>query len=175
VPKSELQLDIPFNSQQDGVMKIYFLHNRNAANPIFLNWTRLILFAAICMAQPAVLFAADEAPVVKYKPAFDIQLNASTSAIVAAYLKANRSSTPEIAVKRWKAFLSEYAEDENIEDMTDLTLIRQANFELMRLYYQKGQFVEADKLLKKVADYTVYSMPEPAMGKEWCRSNNFCN
>jgi hypothetical protein len=136
--------------------------------------TRLILFAAICVVQAGVSFAAEELPGVKYKPAFEVQLSANTSAVVAAYLHAYRSSSPEIAIKRWEAFLEEYATDDSIEDITDLILIRQANCELMRLYYQNGKIVEADKLLNKSDEYAAFSMPEPGKARMWCRENQYC-
>jgi DNA-binding SARP family transcriptional activator len=62
---------------------------------------------------------------------------------VAAYLLAYRSSTSEVAIKRWEKFLDEYANDgESIEDLTELILLRQAHYELMRLYYQNGRIKE---------------------------------
>lgn len=147
---------------------------RYAGKPMYMIWTRLIFLAAICMAQVGVSFAAEELPGVKYKPVFEMQMSANTSAVVAAYLHAYRSSSPEIAIKRWEALLEEYAADDSIEDITDLTLIRQANFELMRLYYQNGKFAEADKLLKKSDDYMAFSMPEPEKARMWCRQNQYC-
>jgi hypothetical protein len=147
---------------------------RYAVNPMLLNLIRLILLAAICMAQAGVSCAAEELPGVKYKPAFEVQLSANTSTVVAAYLHAYRSASREIAIRRWEAFLEEYATDDSIEDITDLTLIRQANFELMRLYYQNGKIVEADKLLKKSDEYAAFSLPEPEKARMWCRENQYC-
>ena len=144
-----------------------------AAKTMNTIWARLILLIFISVAQAGISFA-EELPGVKYKPVFEVQLHANTSPIVAAYLHANHSSSPETAIKRWEAFLEEYAADDSIEDITDLTLIRQANFELMRLYYQNGKIVEADKLLKKSDDYTAFSMPEPEKARMWCRQNEYC-
>ena len=149
------------------------LPSRYAGKPMNMIWAQILL-ASICVVQTEVSFAAEELPGVKYKPVFEVQMNANTSAVVAAYLHAYRSTSPEIAIKRWEAFLAEYAADDSIEDITDLTLIRQANFELMRLYYQNGKLSEADKLLKKSDDYTAFSMPEPGKARMWCRQNQYC-
>ena len=146
---------------------------RYAAKTMNMIWTRLIFLIVICVAQSGVSFA-DELPGIKYKPVFEVQLKANTSPIVAAYLHAYHTSSPEIAIKRWEAFLEEYAADDSIEDITDLTLIRQANFELMRLYYQNGKITEADALLKKSDDYVAFSMPEPEKARMWCRQNQYC-
>lgn len=111
----------------------------------------------------------------KYMPAFDVKLDTKTSPIVGAYLNASRSPTAEIAIKRWESFLGDYAENEFIEDLTDLTLLRQAHFELMRLYYQKGRIAEADGLLKKADDFATFSVPEPDKAKLWCNQNKYCD
>jgi hypothetical protein len=119
--------------------------------------------------------ASDASMPDKYKPAFNVNLDAKTSPIVAAYLNASHSPAAEIAIKRWEAFLGEYEADESIEDITDMTLLRQAHFELMRLYYQKGRTVEADGLLKKADDFTAFSVPEPEKAKLWCNQNKYCD
>jgi hypothetical protein len=90
-------------------------------------------------------------------------------------LGASRSPTVEIAIKRWESFLGDYAEDESIEDITDMTLLRQAHFELMRLYYQKGRIAEADGLLKKADDFAAFSVPESDKAKLWCNQNKYCD
>jgi hypothetical protein len=118
---------------------------------------------------------ADASEPSKYKPAFEVKLHAKTSPIVAAYLNASRSPTDEIAIKRWEAFLGEYAANESIEDLTDMTLLRQAHFELMRLYYQKGRIAEADGLLKKTDDFEAFSVPDPDKAKLWCNQNKYCD
>jgi hypothetical protein len=137
---------------------------------------RASLFAAICLTSlhAPVVLAVDPATGAKYRPAFEIGLDPGAGPIVAAYLHASQSPTPEVAMKRWEAFLAEYAEDRSPEDITDLTLLRQAHFELMRLYYRKGRVKEADRLLKKADDYAVYSVPEAAAAGEWCKVNKFC-
>lgn len=132
--------------------------------------------ATIYLAFPMVTYAAEISTPEKYKPAFDVKLDASSNPLVAAYLQASRSPTSDVAIKRWEAFLGEYVNNEDsIEDITDLTLLRQAHFELMRLYYQKGRVVEADGLLKKADDFEVFAVPEPSKAKSWCSLNKYCN
>ena len=130
--------------------------------------------AIASVALTATALAADGTSGGKYKPVFEAKLAADSGAIVAAYLQAYRSPTPEVAIKRWEKFLGEYAEGDSVGDITDLTLLRQAHLELMRLYYQKGRVEEADRLLKKAADYAVYLASDPAEGERWCRANKFC-
>jgi hypothetical protein len=134
------------------------------------------LAVAICLTSLNISFlsAADPTLGAKYSPAFEIGLDPGASAIVAAYLRASQSPTSEIAITRWENFLAEYAEDRSPEDITDLTLVRQAHFELMRLYYRKGRVKEADRLLKKADDYAVYSVPEAAAAERWCKAHKFC-
>jgi hypothetical protein len=141
---------------------------------MWLNWIRAIGVAIASVALSTTAPAADGTTGEKYKPVFEVRLAANSGAIVAAYLRAYRSPTSEVAIKRWENFLGKYAEDDSIEDITGLTLLRQAHLELMRLYYQKGRVKEADRLLKKANDYLVYSVPEPAKAESWCKANNFC-
>jgi hypothetical protein len=141
---------------------------------IWLHSARAMAVAFVSFALTTAAPAADGTSGGKYKPVFQVKLAADSGAIVAAYLRAYRSPTPEVAIKRWEHFLSEYAERDSIGDITDLTLLRQAHLELMRLYYQKGQVEEADRLLKKADDYAVFSVSEPAEGERWCRANKFC-
>jgi tetratricopeptide (TPR) repeat protein len=141
---------------------------------ITLNWMRVIALAIAYLALTAVASAADGTTGGKYRPVFEVKLSQDAGALVASYLRAYRSPTPEVAVKRWEKFLKEYADSESIEDMTDLTLLRQGHLELMRLYYQKGRIEEADQLLKKANDYATYSVPEPPDGQRWCKVNKYC-
>ncbi len=141
---------------------------------MWLNLTRAIVVAIASVALPVATLAADGTLGGRYKPVFEVKLAADSGTIVAAYLRAYRSPTPEVAIKRWENFLGEYAEGDSIGDITDLTLLRQAHLELMRLYYQKGRVEEADRLLKKAGDYAVYSVSDPAEGERWCRANKFC-
>jgi len=138
------------------------------------NWTRLVLLAAIvCLATIAEV-SADGASSKKYKPVFEVKLTPDSGELVADCLRAYRSSTPAVAIQRWEAFLGKYAGDLSIGDLTELTLLRQAHLELMRLYYQQGRVTEADTLLKKAEDYEVFSVPEPAKAQQWCGQNKYC-
>lgn len=135
----------------------------------------MVVIAIFAIALTSAAPAADETSGAKYMPAFVMKFPAASSLIVAAYRLAYRSSTSAVAVKRWEKFLDEYANNgESIEDMTDLILLRQAHFELMRLYYQAGRIKEGDRLLKKAEDFAVYSVPEPSQGISWCKENKYC-
>lgn len=136
-------------------------------------WTRFVVAALVGLASFGAVTAyggADE----KYKPLFEVKLSPDSGEVVAAYLRAYRSPMPVVAIQRWEAFLSEYAGDTSIGDLTELTLLRQAHLELMRLYYQNGRVKEADRLLKKADDYAVFSVPEPTKAQLWCRQNKYC-
>jgi len=129
---------------------------------------------AILFSTVAGVAVATDTPAAKYKPVFEVELTATPGSITAAYLRAYRSPTPEVAVKRWEDFLKEYAVD-SVDDLTEVTLLRQAHLELMRLYYQRGKVKEADNLLRKANDaYPVYSVPEPERAEQWCRQNKYC-
>ena len=137
---------------------------------------RIILLGGILGSTSlTTLTMADEGkPAGVYRPAFQVDLAVAPGTVTAAYLKAAKSVTPELAIKRWEAFLREYGEDNSIEDLTDITLIRQAHLELMRLYYTKGRTRDGDRLLEKANSYAIYSVPTPAQGEQWCRENKFC-
>lgn len=142
---------------------------------MWLNWIRLVALATAAVAVAAPAADGEATPGGNYKPAFGVGLPPTSSEIVADYIRASRSPTPDVAVKRWREFLRKWADDASIEDMTELTLLRQAHFELMRLYYQMGHAREADILLRKADDYAVYSVPEPAKARQWCQTNKFCD
>lgn len=98
---------------------------------MWLTWIRAGVIAIGSLALASVAASEDRSPSVKYRPVFEVKLSPDTSALVAAYLDAYRSSTSEVALKRWETFLEEYAVGESIEDITDLTLLRQAHLELL--------------------------------------------
>jgi len=75
-----------------------------------------------------------------------------------SYAKAASSTSAKEALERWQGFLAEYANGEP-GDLTELTLIRQAHFELARLYYLSGRTSEADQLIRKADEYTVEAAP----------------
>jgi hypothetical protein len=137
---------------------------------------RGVALAVIAIALSVHAYAADPSTRARYKPALEVDLDAQAGAIAAAYLHANRSTNPDEAIDRWKKFLAEYANGgQSIEDLTELTFVRQAHLELMRLYYLKGRIKEADNLLRKAEDYVVYSVPQPAAAEHWCRTNKYCD
>jgi hypothetical protein len=138
------------------------------------NWLPVLAAVIASLALALDVAAGENTADGKYKPAFEMTLPATSGTIVADYRRAYRSATAQMAVKRWEEFLRKYGDGESIEDITDLTLLRQASYELMRLYYQMGRSEEADILLRKAADYATYSIPEPAKAKQWCETNKFC-
>lgn len=165
-------MDVPRLAEADGRAPV--TGNIMRLDHMWLTWKRAGVIAISSLTLTAATTAEDVSSSVKYRPVFEVKLPPDTSALVAAYLQAYRSSTPEVAIKRWESFLDEYAVGESIEDITDLTLLRQAHLELMRLYYRKGRVQDGDRVLKKADDYATYSMPEPAKARRWCRENKYC-
>src|SRR6266571_8936741 len=80
---------------------------------MWLNLTRAIVVAIASVALPVATLAADGTLGGRYKPVFEVKLAADSGTIVAAYLRAYRSPTPEVAIKRWENFLGEYAEGDS--------------------------------------------------------------
>ena len=93
-----------------------------------------------------------------YQPLFSASPAKSMGLVGASYAKAAGSTSAKEAIERWQAFLAEYANGEP-GDLTELTLIHQAHFELARLYYLSGRTSEADKLIRKADEYTVEATP----------------
>ena|SRR5258705_12990816 len=93
-----------------------------------------------------------------YQPLFSASAAKSMGLVGKSYANAASSPSATVAMGRWKAFLAEYANGEP-GDLTELTLVRQAHFELARLYYLNGQASEADQLMRKAEDYTVEAAP----------------
>lgn len=122
------------------------------------------------------MLAGDGTGSEKYAPLFEVDVAYEPGTVTDHYMKAYRSPTQKIAIQQWEAFLAEHVpyEPATIEDMTDLTLIRLAHFELMRLYYLSGRNSDADKLLKKANELVVYSSPEQGEAKRWCRIHGYC-
>ena len=114
-----------------------------------------------------------------YEPLFSVDLAAEFSprgSIAGDYLQAADSETSEIAIQRWEVFLSthSYGTPVEVEDLTHLHFVRLANLELLRLYYIQGRISDADKLLRRIEDLTVYSSPYIEGGKQWCRIHGYC-
>ncbi len=138
---------------------------------------RLTSTAFLCflIAQPGL--AAETPGPDKYAPLFPMDCTYAPGSIMESYINAYRAESIDTAIKRWEAFLKDNStktESASFEDLTDLILIRQAHYELMRLYYLKGRTAEADKLLKKATELVVYSAPEPGAAKRWCRTHRYC-
>lgn len=135
---------------------------------------RAVILFSLCVSFP--VFAGEGSVAEKYVPLFEVDVAYDPGTVTDDYMNAYRSPTQDIAIQKWEAFLSEHVQSEpaTIDDMTDLTLIRQAHYELMRLYYLSGRAADADELLKKANDLVVYSSPEPGEAKRWCRRYGYC-
>jgi len=114
----------------------------------------------------------------KYTPLFivDLPYDASSSGnVVSDYMKASTSKTNKEALVAWEAFAKQYTDMDEIEDLTSLVLMRQASFELARLYYVVGRSADGDHEIKRASEITAYSVPDPDQARRWCRSNNHCD
>ena len=112
----------------------------------------------------------------KYTPLFEADVAFEPGTITEKYMKAYRSQNRETAIQEWESFLAEndITKPPDFVDVTDLTLIRQAHYELVRLYYLVGRSADADKILIKANDIVVFLAPEPEEGKKWCRVRGYC-
>lgn len=114
----------------------------------------------------------------KYTPLFvvDLPYDASSGGnVVSDYMKASLSKTDKEALVAWEAFAKQYTDMDDIEDLTSLVLMRQASFELARLYYLVGRSADGDREIKRASEITAYSAPDPDQARRWCRSNNHCD
>lgn len=136
---------------------------------------RLITVALLSFLAAPIVAAKDVAQE-KYEPLYEMDAAYEPSSITESYMKAYRSPTVDGAIDAWKEFIeaNSYDEEPEVSDLTDLTLIRQAHYELVRLYYINGRKADADSLLKKANELTVFSSPEPGEGKKWCRTHGYC-
>ena len=132
------------------------------------------IFLGMLVSLPA--FASEVAGTEKYVPLFEVDNPYEPGTVTEGYMKAYNSKTREAAIPQWEAFLAEYVQNEppSFEDVTDLTLIRQAHYELMRLYYLAGRLADADKILIKAHDIAVFMAPEAGEAKKWCRIRGYC-
>ncbi len=99
-----------------------------------------------------------DSTVASYQPLFSANAAKSMGLVGGSYAKAASSTSAKEAIERWQGFLAEYANGEP-GDLTELTLVRQAHFELARLYYLSGRTSEADQLIRKADEYTVEATP----------------
>lgn len=135
---------------------------------------RAALLLGVLVSLPSL---AGEGPASeKYVPLFDVDVAYEPGTITDEYMKAYRSQNRETAIKEWEKFLAEnvLTEPPEFADVTDLTLIRQAHYELVRLYYLVGRSGDADKLLIKANDIVVFMAPEPGEAKKWCIIRGYC-
>ena len=93
-------------------------------------------------------------PAEAYQPLFSASSAKTMGLVGESYAKAASSTSVAEAIERWQHFLAEYANGEPA-DLTELTLIRQAHFELARLYYLGGRTSDADHLMRKADAYTL--------------------
>jgi len=118
------------------------------------------------------VFAEEE-----YKPIFPTGLPAqSKNSILNEYENAASSRSVKIAISAWEAFLAEYTygDPSQVEDLTALLFIRQAHFELARLYYLQGNIISGDDLMRQINGFNIYSSPEISNGKRWCKTEGYC-
>ena len=122
----------------------------------------------------APLLAADSGA---YRPLFEVNLPYDANAagnVVSDYMKAAKSKTQKEALAAWETFEKRYPDTDSIEDITGLTLVRQASFELARLYYLVNRTADGDREIRRASEITAYDVPEPDQARTWCRNNNYC-
>jgi len=135
---------------------------------------RLIKFLTILIVSA---FLIPSAFAEEYKPIFQLDLPVQLeNTLLNSYKSASQSSNINMATEAWKRFLAEYSYDDPSEvgDLTALIFIRQAHFELARLYYIKGNVVGGDSIIKKINDFNIYTSPEINNGKKWCDLEGYC-
>lgn len=126
----------------------------------------IVVACMLAVATPALALDMSK----PYKPLFEVKLRAKTG-IVADYMNAYRSLSIGAAIQNWQAFSKRYSASENIESLTSLVLIRQAAYELARLYYLNDQVKEGDAQMIHATEITAYQVKSIG-NKFWCRSNN---
>jgi len=133
------------------------------------------VFLGVLVSQTAM--AGEASDTQKYVPLFEVDMVYEPGTVTESYMKAYQSPSRGTAIKQWEAFLAKYAQNDppTFEDITEQTLLRQAHYELMRLYYLGGRTAEADKILKKADDLVVYSVPDTLEARRWCKRHNYCN
>ena len=139
---------------------------------------KLIAFLLLT-ATGSLSFVATAEERESYRPLYKVNIANDTDikgAISTDYMYAYHSKTSEEALKRWVVFSDTYLKDPDIEidDLTSLTLLRQAAYELARLYYLMGNEKKGDEQLLKAESLVVYTMPNDDQGKTWCRARGFC-
>jgi len=93
-------------------------------------------------------------------------------------MTAYHAKTNSEALKQWEKFAESYLGEsvrDGMEDVTDMILLRQASYELARLYYMQGLTEKGDKRLLASEDMVAYSMPSKEQGRSWCRTHKYCD
>jgi hypothetical protein len=138
---------------------------------------KLMAFLLAALSSLPLSSTAEETSTYRPLYAVDIPFDpAAKGTILSDYMYAYNSKTTEEALKRWEAFSRTHLEDPDteIDDLTALTLLRQAAYELARLYYLTGSARRGDEQLLKAENLVVYTMPNKEQGRTWCQSNGFC-
>lgn len=138
---------------------------------------RLELKALVCLLLVASVnpSAASKEP---YLPLYDVDPTSAPSALMKSYMRAYNARDRESAIREWERFIREYAKSSDMtsfQDATDLSLVRQAHNELMRLYYIVGRTADADSLLMAADKLVIYSAPAPQEAELWCRKHRYCD
>lgn len=126
----------------------------------------IVVTCLLAMTTPALALDMSK----PYKPLFEVKLRAK-SGIAGDYMNAYRSLSVGAAIQNWEAFSKRYAVSENIESLTSLVLIRQAAYELARLYYLADEVKKGDEQMIRATEITAYQVKSIG-NKFWCRSNN---
>ncbi len=132
---------------------------------------KIIIFAFFALLNHLVLASDD------YTPLFDHQSNNEINhTLLGDYKKATESKDIRSATKNWEEFLYNYSYGAPVdfEDLTHLIYVRQAHFELARLYYLQKSIKKADALIIKASSFTVYSRPQLNNGARWCILQGYC-
>jgi len=112
-----------------------------------------------------------------YKPLFSVHLPFDPSAkgnVITDYMAAMGSTSITEAKKQWEKFSEDHS-GTDYEDLTDLTLFRQAAFELARIYYLLGDKTKGDQEMMKAYNIVAYEIPDEDKARQWCRSNKYCD
>lgn len=113
----------------------------------------------------------------QYEALFEIDMPEQISnGLLRDYVNATESLNEIIAISNWETYIKKYAYNGpyEVEDLTHLVFVRQAHFELARLYYMHNKSAAADAILKIANEFVVYTSPELSNGKKWCKVEGYC-
>ena len=136
---------------------------------------KLLFTLILTMLAASTTLAASSA----YEPLFPLDPAMSANprgTVLGDYAHAQRSEDSDVAITRWEQFLDDYAyrDPVAIDDLTQLNFVRLAHYELLRLYYILDKTDQADALLRKTENLTVYSSPPIGDTTRWCKVNGYC-